>query len=87
MRVHTREMSSGTINISYTDEVLQLSIQANSDSSCTVLGNFTFQGVASTAVTLSNGEGITLTAASANSPLDGLTISWLSGTVDVVISQ
>jgi len=86
MRVHTQTMSSGVITISYTDEVTQLSIQANSSSSVSVSGNYTFQGMASNAVTLSNGEGLTLTAPSLNSTLDGLTITWLSGTVDIVIA-
>jgi hypothetical protein len=79
-------MSSGVITINDSDEVTQLSIQANSSSSVSVLGNFTFKGMTSNAVTLSNGEGITLTAPSLNSTLDGLTITWLSGTVDIVIA-
>ena len=78
-------MSSGVISISYTDEVLQLSLQANSSSSCNVSGNFTFQGTPSSNVTLSNGEGLTLTALSLNSPLDGITVTWLSGTIDIII--
>lgn len=84
MRLFTYELSSGSISFSSSDGVTQLSIQANPTSSCTILGNFQFQALPSNAITLSNGESLTLTAPT-NSPLDGVTITWVSGTVDILI--
>jgi hypothetical protein len=36
-------------------------------------------------VTLGAGQGVNLSTTSPNSPLDGLTITWISGSVDILI--
>lgn len=84
MRLFTYELSSGSLSIASGDGVTQMSIQANPSSSCTIKGNFSFKGNTSTPIVLSNGESITVQTAT-NSPLDGVTIEWVSGTVDVLI--
>jgi hypothetical protein len=84
MRLFTFELNTGSLSISSSDGVTQMSIQANPTSSCEILGNFPFQGNTSTAIVLSNGESVTLTAPT-NSPLDGITITHVSGTVDILI--
>lgn len=84
MRLFTYELNTGSISFASGDGVTQLSIQANDSSSCEILGNFPFQGMSSTAIVLSNGESVTITAPT-NSPLDGVTITWVSGTVDILI--
>lgn len=85
MKVYTRTLSSGTLTISANDGANMLSIQSNDSSSCQVLGGISFQGIASSSITISNGEGLTITSTSSVSPIDGVTITWLSGTIDVLI--
>jgi len=84
MRLFTFELNTGSLAIDAVDGVTQMSIQANATSSCEILGNFPFKGNTSTAIVLSNGESVTLTAPT-NSPLDGVLITHVSGTVDILI--
>lgn len=87
MRIFTHTLSSGSITIRNSDYVTQLSIQANDSSSCTILGSGTsFQSLSPNAITLENGENMTLTAPD-NAPLDGITITWVSGTIDILIGK
>lgn len=85
MKFFTKTLSSGSLTISNSDYVQQVSIQANASSSCTFIGSAFFRGEGSTAIALENGEGITITSGVPNSPIDGLTITWVSGTIDVLI--
>jgi len=84
MRIFTYELSSGSLAIDFVDGVTQISIQANPSSSATIQGNFPFKGNNSTAIILSSGESITLQTPT-NSPLDGVVITHVSGTVDILI--
>ena len=77
-------MSSGSLTIDREDGVTQLSIQANDSSSCTLLGNIPFKQIIPTSVSLANGESFTVTTPS-QQPLEGVTITHVSGTVDIVI--
>jgi hypothetical protein len=85
-RLHTRVLSSGTITINYQDGVTSITLQANASSSCTITGNLPFQGVNSSQIVLENGESYTQQTPT-NTPLDGITIAWVSGTIDVTIVQ
>jgi hypothetical protein len=85
MRFFTYTLSSGSLSFAQTDGAMFLSIQANASSSCTVLGNIPFKGIAPTAVTINENSGLNLASTSSNSPLDGITITWVSGTIDVLI--
>ena len=85
MRLFTNVLSSGTLKIEASDGVTAFTIQANSSSACTIEGNIPFKGVNSTPVTLESGESFTQTSPT-NSPLDGITITWISGTIDILIS-
>jgi len=85
MRVFTYTLTSGSITISQTDGVMFLSVQCATSSSCTVLGNLPFKNLTPATVTLSAGQGINLNAITPVSPLDGITITWASGSVDVLI--
>jgi hypothetical protein len=49
------------------------------------LGNLPFKGLPPSAVSLGAGQGINISALSPASPLDGITITWTSGTVDIII--
>jgi len=89
MRVFTYTLTSltpATIIINQNDGVMFLSVQSGaSTGSCTVLGNLPFKGLTPATVNLSAGQGINLSALTPVSPLDGITITWGSGTVDVLI--
>jgi len=85
-RLHTQVLSSGSITIDYQDGVTSLTIQANANSACTITGNLPFKGVNSNPIILENGESYTQQTAT-NTPLDGITIEWVSGTVDITIVQ
>ena len=86
MRFFTKTLTSGSIAISITDGAMFVSVQCDSTSgSATVLGNLPFKGVSPDAVTLSAGQGVNISALSPASPLDGITITWVAGTVDVLI--
>lgn len=85
MRVFTFTLSSGSISITSSDGVNQLSVEANASSECTIEGNFPFQGLTSGPITLEGGQSITLITNNPSNPLDGVTITWVSGTIDVLI--
>lgn len=85
MRLFTNVLSSGSLAIEATDGVTKFTIQANVGSSCTIEGNISFKGINSTPITLESGESFTETAPP-NSTLDGITITWVSGTIDILIS-
>ena len=87
MSVSTIRMTgTQTINIGKSDGVLSLSVQsAPAGGVCNFLGNFPFQGIPGETLVLSNGEGVNLIANSAANPLTDITITWVSGVVNVVI--
>jgi hypothetical protein len=67
-----------------TPPVLRASILAESGT-CAVTGNFPYDGVQSSAISLSEGQGLEITCVSTNAPLDGITIT-ASGTTNVILS-
>ena len=85
MQFFSYTLSSGSLTIDSSQGAMALSIQSNDSSSCTFLGSIPFKGISPNAVTLSNGQGLTVAAQAANSPLSGITITWLSGTIDIII--
>jgi hypothetical protein len=79
--------SSQTINIASADSVMAISIQsAPAGGQFTINGNSTFKGIASTNLGLVDGQGATITAPNFATPLDGITISWVSGTVQILLT-
>ena len=86
MRFFTKTLTSGSLEIAITDGAMFVSIQCDSTSgSATILGNIPFKGQSPTAVTLTSGQGVNLSATSPTSPLDGLTITWVSGSIDILV--
>ncbi|MBM3417317.1 MAG: hypothetical protein FJY17_00160 [Bacteroidetes bacterium] len=83
--VHTQTLSSGSLTISSSDNVVRVSVICRSGT-VTALGSTSFQGTASSPVEFTTGEGITLTAPSITQPIDGFTISAASGVAELVIS-
>ena len=87
MRWFTYTMTSGSMTINYPLGVQYISIQADeaTNGSFSVLGNIPFNGLQPNAVTLLTGYGTNFIAETPNSPIDGLTITWVSGNVDIII--
>ena len=87
MRFFTYTMTSGSVVISYPMGVQYVSIQADqaTKGSFSVLGNIPFNGLQPNSVTIPSGNGVNFRAETPNAPLDGLTISWISGNVDMII--
>jgi hypothetical protein len=85
MKFFTTSLTSGTFLVAAAQGASLLSIQPQDSSSCTILGGIAFNGLQPSAITLSNNNALTLTSASPNSPLDGITIEWVSGTVDIIV--
>lgn len=85
MRVFTYTLSSGSITINTVDGVTQISVEANAASECTIEGNFPFQSFTSSAIVLEAGQSVTLMASTPASPIDGVTITHVSGTIDILI--
>ena len=85
MKFFTKVLSSGTFTILGASGAQMLSVQANASSECTFTGGIPFQGELSEPITLSNGEITTVSAASPSSPIDGITVEWVSGTIDIII--
>lgn len=83
--VHTQSLSSDSITISASNNVIRLSVICKSGT-ITAIGSSTFQGTASSSVEFTTGEGITLTAPSISQPIDGFTIDATSGVAELVIS-
>jgi hypothetical protein len=85
MKFFTTSITSGTFVVAATQGASLLSIQPQDTSSCTVLGGIAFNGLQPSAITISNNNALTLTSASPNSPLDGITVTWTAGTVDIIV--
>lgn len=87
MRIFTYTLNgANSMTISSTDGVNQISIQAKASGSCTVLGNIGFKGLTPNAVTLSDGQSLTLTS-TPNTPLDGIVITAVAGDTDIIIGM
>lgn len=85
MIFHTTTLTAGSMVIQSGDGALKISIEPNDGSSCTVLGSLPFQGQSPNAIVLNANQSLTLSAMSTASPIDGLTITWVSGTIDIVV--
>ena len=85
MKFFTTSLTSGTFVVAAAQGASLISVQPGSSSSCTIIGGIAYNGVPSSAITRSDNNAITLTSASAFSPLDGITITWISGTIDILV--
>jgi hypothetical protein len=86
MTFWTYTLSSGSIVLNGTEGASFISIQTDpANGSCTVLGGIPFQGLQPVAVPLSIGQGINFSANTPASPLAGITITWVAGTIDIIV--
>lgn len=85
MTFWTYTLSSGSLTINASDFAYFVSLQADSSGSCNVLGGIPFKGISPNNVNLTAGQGLNLSALSTSSPLSGITITWVAGTIDIVV--
>lgn len=86
MQFYTTTLNNGDVlTIDRADGAQQVSIEANTTSSATFLGNLPFKGQSPTAVVIDAKQILTVTSNTPTSPLDGITITCTSGTVDIII--
>ena len=86
MQFWTYTLTSGSLTINTADGAMFVSIKCDSTSgACSVLGSIPFKGLSPNACDLGTGEGVNISALSPQSPLDGITITWLGGSVDILI--
>lgn len=85
MTFFTIPLTSGSYTINKADNVSYVSAYAKTGSSFTYLGSEPFQGIPPEPVTLDAGEGINVASASTFNPLDGITITRVSGTINITI--
>jgi hypothetical protein len=86
MRFWTYTLTSGSITLNKEDGAFFISIQTQATSSaCSVLGAIPFKTINPTPVILQDGQGANFSAQSAASVLDGITITWISGSIDLII--
>jgi hypothetical protein len=81
----TKNLTSGTITIDKAQGAAFVSVMPNTSGSCTVIGGVGFGGSNSEAITLSAGEVWSFGSQNTQNPIDGVTITWVSGTVKVCI--
>ena len=86
LKIHTRTLTTGqSLTLSAIDGAMMVSIQVAAVGSATYEGGISFAGQASTALSISNGQVVTVGALSPASPLDGITITSVSGDVDILV--
>ena len=86
MRFFTTTLTSGTLVISASDGANFLSVQADSSAGqFTVQGGIPFQGIVPSAVLRTPSQGVNFSSQSPASPLDGITIEWVAGSIDVIV--
>lgn len=85
-RIHTRPLTTPlTISIAKNPPVLRATLIVESGT-CSVIGNFDYDGVASSAITLTAGQVDTVFANGPNAGLDGLTITPIGGTTNIQLA-
>jgi len=85
MTFFTKTLTEGTFVLSASEGASMISIQPQTSSSCTFIGSGTYNGASSSAITISNNNTLTISSSSPTSPLNGITITWVSGTIDIIV--
>jgi hypothetical protein len=85
MKFFTKTLTSGTYTIVADDGATMLSIQPQSGSSCTFIGSQAFKGEDASEITVSNNNSLTISTSNPTFPIDGIVITWVSGSIDLII--
>ena len=70
----TYTLTNSTLSISSSNNVTKLSVMCK-QGTISYLGSLSFQGLSSTSITFSVGQGVTESSASTSQPLDGILIT------------
>ena len=86
--VWTYTLANDSLTISASDNATRVSVICRLGS-ITVLGSSSFQNIASDAVQLNEGQGVTLSASAVSNPIDGVTItsSGAGDIAEIIISK
>ena len=87
MTFFTTTLTSGSLVLNSSDGASFVSIQTDvtSGGTCTIEGGIPFKGVSPTPVTISLGQGLNLSSSSSASALNGITITWVAGIIEIVV--
>ena len=84
MRYFTYTLTTGTFVLNFNDGARFLSVSCGATDTCTVTGDLPFKGLSPTAVAIGNNSGISLSS-DATSPLSGITVTQVSGSIDILV--
>lgn len=86
--VWTYTLANDSLTISSSDNATRVSVICRLGS-ITVVGNASFQSIASDPVQLNEGQGVTLTASAVSNPIDGVTITSASAgdIAEIILSK
>lgn len=86
--VWTYTLTNDSLTISSSDNATRVSVICRLGS-ITVVGNASFQSIASDPVQLNEGQGVTLTASAVSNPIDGVTITSASAgdIAEIILSK
>jgi hypothetical protein len=85
--VFTYVLTNDSITITESDQVLELSILC-SVGTINVIGNANFQGLSSTNITFSVGQGLTLSTRNFGNPISGIIITaGVGSSADILLSK
>ena len=84
MRYFTYTLTTGTLVLTPSDGARFLSVSCGATDTCTITGDLPFKGLSPTAVSIGNNSGISLSS-DATSSLSGITITYGSGSVDILV--
>lgn len=86
MTFWTYTLTSGSLVLTTANAASFISVQTDpSTGYCTILGGIPFNQIQPTPVTLSLGQGVNFSSASPSSPLSGITVTWVAGSIDIII--
>lgn len=85
MQIFTTTLSSGELALESSKGAMSISIEPSANSSCTITGSIPFKGIQPTPIVLMEKVVVNYAAASASAPLNGITITWVSGAIDIII--
>ena len=85
MQIYTTTLSSGSLVLSRADGGQVISIQCKTGGEALFTGSLPIKGEQPTPITLTAGQVFNYSASSSSSPLDGITITWVAGDIDIVV--
>lgn len=85
MEIFTTTLTSGELVLNREDGAMFISIQPADNSICMFDGSIPFKGLQPVPSLISGGRAVSYAAQSPNSPLDGITITHVTGSIDIII--